>query len=123
MCPNKPESWVDVVEATTIDLASQRCENGKHENGLGNDHRRRAEKEVEKSQGAGPRQHEVSDKADHHRRKSHEGVEDDDQAGSAGKPHERQECSQRKADQPRQGGCRKTDDQGQPDDIEQGRIA
>lgn len=90
---------------------AQGPDNGKGQNGLGNNHSRRGVEQTHESQRSASGKKEVDKKADHYRRQAHEGVEQGDDDSPAGE-----------AFQPQKGGCRQGqkggDNQGQPGDLQ-----
>ena len=115
---------VAVFEPQILDgLARQRGDDRGNQDGLGKHHGLRGKQKTPRAERTGPRQREIDRKSHDHRRQAHQRIEHYDDGLAAAKPHQRQQCAERHADQRGKQHGGKADQQRQPHDRKQRRIA
>ena len=93
-------------------------DDGRDDDDLRNNHRRGGEQEPQHPKRPCPRQKDVDDQADHHRRQAHQRVEKRDHHAPEAEAVHRQPGTQWKADQSRDCRCRQCDLKGADGDLD-----
>jgi hypothetical protein len=104
-------------------LPRQRRDDRCDQHGLRNDHRLRGKQKAPGSERPGARQQEIDGQPDDDGGQSHECIKDDDHSLVAGKARQRDGGAKRHADESAENDGRQTDDERQPHNRKQRRIA